>query len=167
MRVVSENSAEDLARVRAEARVDGALRELAANMLRVVRGAGRPYELLRQADRFLAVCEAYREAVGHYPPDQDLGAALQVHRELEPGIFAESEYVIADAREAMMRGGLQIAASRLLGQATQMRAGEAELFDGARRYANFWMERRAEAAREQRAFKASSRPKAKPTPRKK
>lgn len=167
MRIVSENSDQDLARVRAEGRVDRALCELAANILRVVRGAGRPYELGRQAAGFVAACEAYREAVGHYPPPEDLGAALDVHRELEPSRFAEREYVISAASESMMRGGLQIAASRLLGQLTQERAGDSELLDGARQYADYREERRKEAAREQRALKAATPATKKSVPRRK
>lgn len=155
MRIVSENSAEDLARFDAEQQVDMAVRELAANLLRVVRGAGRASELGRQADQFLAACEAYREVVGHYPPSEDLGAALHVHEMPEPGKLAEHEYEFAAARESMVRGGLQIAASRLLGQSTQERAGESELFDGGRQYAALREERRKEAERERLAPKAA------------
>lgn len=150
MRIVSENSAEDLARFEAERQVDLALRELAANVLRVVRGAGRPYELDRQAIAFAEACEAYREAVGHYPASEGLGAALHVREILEPGKWGEQEHEFAEAREAMIRGGLQIAASRLLGQPTQERAGESELFDGGRQYAAYCETQRKEWARERR-----------------
>jgi hypothetical protein len=43
MRIVSENSEADFARNTAMAKVDWALRDLTANLMRVTRGAGRPY----------------------------------------------------------------------------------------------------------------------------
>jgi hypothetical protein len=40
--IVSENSEADIARHSALARVEWRLRELAANLLRIIRGAGKP-----------------------------------------------------------------------------------------------------------------------------
>jgi hypothetical protein len=48
MRIVSENSETDLARQRALDQVDWKIRELTANLLRITRGAGKPYEIMQQ-----------------------------------------------------------------------------------------------------------------------
>jgi len=65
MRVVSENSETDIARSRALIDVECALRELAANTLRVIRGAGEPDELGEQMIKVLDAMFAHRDAAGH------------------------------------------------------------------------------------------------------
>lgn len=49
MRIVSENSNEDLAARQVLAAVRWDLRQLAANLLRVIRGAGKPHLLAQQS----------------------------------------------------------------------------------------------------------------------
>jgi hypothetical protein len=85
MRLVSENSPEQLARNRGAEQLRDSLIELAANIIRVVRGAGKPVELMRQADEFLNAVVAYREAVGYYPdPTLFANALLYDHRLRSP-----------------------------------------------------------------------------------
>jgi len=59
----------------------------------------------------------------------------------------------ARAEERAIRGALQVAASRLLGQTTQVRAGKDELSDGARQLVNAYAEQARE--RERTAEKAA------------
>jgi hypothetical protein len=66
VKLVSENSDAEIAENDALAAVEWALRDLAANILRVVRGAGKPYDLGRQAVEFANALVAYREAAGVY-----------------------------------------------------------------------------------------------------
>ena len=58
--VVSENSEEDLARRQAMDKVRWALRDLAANLMVITRGAGKPWEIGRQAQQLVNELLAYR-----------------------------------------------------------------------------------------------------------
>lgn len=130
MRIVAENSETDIAKRHAEMQAQSNLRELAANLLRVVRGAGRPEALGQQAAAFVHALYAYQEAFGHYPSADVHAAAIRIEEctlDLDEG-----EHVRMRGQEMAVRGALQIAASELLGQRTQQRAGESELFDGFR-----------------------------------
>jgi hypothetical protein len=76
MKVVSENSENDLSRKRWEGEVAWALRTLTANLIRITRGAGKPYEIVRQVGELIEALRGYYEAVGHWPPSDELGNAL-------------------------------------------------------------------------------------------
>lgn len=132
MRVVSENSESDIARNEAAQDVEWRLRELAANLLRVIRGAGKPYDLPQDAASFVRAVVAYQEAAGHGVPSDELSAMLTdaVDQDIDRAQGDESDRAYAERK--IMRGCLQIAASRLLGQRTQESAGDSELYDGAR-----------------------------------
>lgn len=117
----------------AENEVRWALRTLAANILRVTRGAGKPYLLVEHAADFLKSVIAYQEVSGHPLMAEVLSQALDIQpdRELNPQISAAS----IDRKEAahtMVRGALQIAAACLMEQRTQRAAGESELYQGMR-----------------------------------
>jgi hypothetical protein len=117
MKVVADNN--DFEQRRCRLRVEYALRQLTANLLRVTRGAGRPSEVPAQALSLLEPCQEFRQ-VGHDAPD-----------------FNHAVHTI-------VRGALQMTASRLLGQLTQERTGENEFYD---RIDDFQRERAAERAR--------------------
>ena len=117
----------------AENEVRWALRTLAANILRVTRGAGKPYLLVEHAADFLKAVIAYQEVSGHPLMAEVLSQALDIQpdRELNPQISAgyrDRE----EATHTMVRGALQIAAARLMEQRTQRAAGESELHQGMR-----------------------------------
>ena len=63
-RLVAQIAEADLARRRESNRVAWALRNLTANLLRIVRGAGKPYDVMRQIDAFVEAVISYEEAVG-------------------------------------------------------------------------------------------------------
>lgn len=73
MPVVSENSDQAIAL----SQVQWALHELAANLMRITRGAGT------QAKRLLEVAAAYRDVVGHLPGSDELAGAIRLARDRE------------------------------------------------------------------------------------
>jgi hypothetical protein len=128
MRIVAENSEADLARERATEEVRWALQDMAANLLRVVRGAGRPHEVGLQAGRLIEALAAYREVAGMFPHAYDLTRFLSVNRDEEMlARCSKDERARAYEEERVVRGALQVAASRLAGQKTQEAAGHHEM----------------------------------------
>lgn len=130
MRVVAENSEAEIAKRQADILARAKLRELAANLLRVIRGAGKPWDIGPQAAALVAALHDYKDAAGTYPSADLYSAALR----LEECTFelAEEELLRVRGQELIVSGSLQVAASSLLGQLTQQRAGERELHDGLR-----------------------------------
>ena len=125
MRVVSENSDEDLARNRAADEIRWPLRELTANLMRIARGAGKPNGVREQLDAALEKLDAYRDVAGWWPEAEISEAIAITNREF---VGEWSEW--GCGTNMMVRGALQIAASDLLGQGTQEAAGERELVRG-------------------------------------
>ena len=145
MRIVSETSAAELARRRALEDVDEALKELAANIMRVSRGAGKPYDLGKQAQSLVVAMIAYKDAVGYYPSSEELTAPLaHGYDEERLDRMSDDHRATAYAEEAMVRGALQIAASRLLGQRTQESAGHSEMYKGLNEIVGLREKRRRE-----------------------
>lgn len=146
MRIVSDQSDKDVAAHRAEAQAYHALRTLAANLMRITRGAGKPYDLERHAAAFLDAAEAYRAIVGHSLAADNVQNALRVRKEVstenDPVMF-EAETAIEEA----VSGCLQIAASRLVFDGLREKQGEREAISGM----DTWSRRRA-------ASKATGRP---------
>jgi hypothetical protein len=131
MRIVSENSEADLAHQRAMAPVDWALRDLAANLMRVTRGAGRPHYVGRQAQALVEALSEYRDAIGYFPSPEEIANALAIERSPERiEQMSDEEFDLFRAEHAIVRGSLQIVASRLLDQKTQETAGEDEMYKG-------------------------------------
>lgn len=127
-RLVASNSDVELRTHQVRDDIAWPLRDLAANMLRVIRGAGKPEQLARQMVEVLKSFEAYRAEVGAYPSNDDITRRLTLD-----AIGAENgghcdEWSLAI--NAVTRGALQKTASELLGQSTQATRGENELIDG-------------------------------------
>lgn len=59
MKFVAENSASDIEAHHARLRAEHAVQELAANLLRIVRGAGKPYDLVRNVSDLIHAVVAY------------------------------------------------------------------------------------------------------------
>jgi hypothetical protein len=151
VRVVVENSEAEVARRRAADEIIWPLEQLAANLIRTVRGAGTPGRLASQMVAVLTKFERYRDAVGSYPSGGEISEALSIrYRHHEGGTdYDEFEYAEAD----VVQGALQIAASELLGQSAQKSAGQTELLAGVRRLEAYW-----EAERKRSFDPRSSRP---------
>jgi hypothetical protein len=122
-----------------------ALREAAANMLRIVRGAGKPYALLEQMSDVVAAAVKVREVTGQLPMDiletvlhrESKTEAIQekrrageidetsIERWQDDGTFDKLE-----SEDSIKAGVLQIIASQFVGQRTQECAGESEMRNG-------------------------------------
>lgn len=150
MKAISSSSVEDRTEYLARQDLEWPLSEAAANMLRVVRGAGRPYQIASHMTRVLNSFTAYRDAVGHYPASYKIAELLNfsqtrsieawratfpetvseedIKRWLRDGTFRR-EAAIDD----VIRACLQICASRLVGQKTQESSAENALFHALRK----------------------------------
>jgi hypothetical protein len=74
--IVSSNSDADIERMRAKEAVEDAFRHCAINMLRVVAGAGKPYDLLGEMIACIEAARGYYEVSGHYPMSDYIASAL-------------------------------------------------------------------------------------------
>lgn len=129
MKLVSNNTDADIVQRRLKEQVEWAARELAANVLRVVRGAGKSYELIGQAANLAVLSQQYFEVAGVWPHPEIAEAIALPERRWLSGLD-EAELLIQLGLHAATRGALQLAASEIVGQRTQARAGESELFEG-------------------------------------
>jgi hypothetical protein len=147
MRIVSENSEADLARRRAMAPVDWALRDLTANLMRVTRGAGRPNQIGRQAQALVDAMIEFRDATGVHPSPDEISDALAIGRgpeDLEK--ISDDHFDEIFAERAIIRGCLRIVASRLLDQGSQVSAGESEMYGSIKRLEDIWAAQRKKRA---------------------
>lgn len=63
-------------RQRSQDEVERTICELAANTLRILRGAGKPYEVLMEIKEVIEAAVRYRKSHGHWPHDA-FGTALR------------------------------------------------------------------------------------------
>jgi hypothetical protein len=158
---VAVGSAEQ-AKIDASDAVRWALTDLAANMLRVCRGAGRPWDIGPQCSDIVQAYERYREAHGCYPSSDEVQAAVAVPRD-EQTPDRDYEYAVQD----LVAGSLQLAASRMLGQRMQIARAETQLrdgFNGMQRALDAGQARYQAYLEERRAAERAHRPKAKSRP---
>jgi hypothetical protein len=144
--VIDGGGPEGRDRIFAEQELRNALHDTAANMLRVIRGAGRPYELVKQFSNVVQIAIKFRDAFGHWPPSHMLGEMLAMHDEVHEMDEKQSagRFTKADmdrwyedgtmdrkyAEQSIKAGALQIVASQFVGQTLQERAGESEMSHG-------------------------------------
>jgi hypothetical protein len=128
-----------------EQEVGDRLRELAANIMRVTRGSGRVFEISLQANAFLDAMTRYRDVVGYYPHMDRLKKALRTDDPVATDRMPADKLGEVYARRTIVRGALQVAASRLLDQSAEAAAGEAEILKGIREF-----EKVEEAARQRK-----------------
>lgn len=179
MKVVSETSAAEIERRRKEQErerltqnLEWRLRELTANLLRVCRGAGKPYEIGPQANALVAAFMAFFEATGQFPDNYHLTnmlhrpSALESFREkgLDPTKY-RGYLTREEAKQTIVRGALQMVASDLLGQTTQIRRGEDELHQGIRALDEWHGHLRAQRAQEERERRRQARTSRKRNPK--
>jgi hypothetical protein len=131
MEIVSSQSEQDIARKDAERSVDWAIRELTANLMRISRGAGKSYDVGKQTVELMNSFQEYWDTHGVWPWDR-LNEFLAYDRfqyELRPDTEL-LERSLRRTQNKIVRGSLQMVASDLLRQSTQVAAGETEFFDG-------------------------------------
>lgn len=107
------------------------LRVLAANVMRVSRGAGKPHEIASDCERVLDAFRTCHEKMGAWPSSYEIDQVLSIQNPLLDSNVCERlpEYYCQKLRldDALLRGALQVAASRLLGQDLQIGAGERQM----------------------------------------
>lgn len=144
LKVVSSQTSTQIERNRAEGDLEFPFRNLAANVIRTVRGAGRPEDMVAQMLACLDAAEAYRKLTGHYPKAKIYRRFLNLAEfYFDPTTWADEREKEAIKQLAMSgyperiegermihRGALQVAASRLLGQHTQEVLGDHEMYAG-------------------------------------
>jgi hypothetical protein len=157
MKLVSENSAADLARRRGLRQVHQALQEMTANLMRISRGGGKPQELVRHVEMFAGALVAYHEGTGEAVPAEEFAAALSVSTDPEfVAQFPGPEGERLDAIDTIIHGALQVAASRLLQQRTHETVGSGEMHEGIRALRRIHDEARKEARAATRAQKPAA-----------
>ncbi len=133
LRLVSAKSDEELAAEEARRELRETLRSFTANLLRIMRGAGKPDEVAAQCVDLLDSFERYRAAHRRMPDAAELIDALGLpRRRLFRRALSADMRRIFDGEQKVLRGALQVAASQLLGQSAQEAAGESEVREGAR-----------------------------------
>jgi hypothetical protein len=157
MKLVSENSATDLARRRGLRQVHQALQEMAGNLMRISRGGGKPHDLIGHIETFAGALVAYQSATGEPVPTGEFSAALSVRT--APAFISQfpgPEGERLDAIDTIIHGALQVAASRLLQQRTHETLGRGEMLDGVRVLRRIHDEARKEARAATRAPKLAA-----------
>jgi hypothetical protein len=157
MEIVASSSDDERARRRALDDAGSALATLAANLMRISRGAGKPADVAVQAAEVVIIVREYEALTGHGVPVGAVSDALSVRPAYEWTMqFPDDERERIRATEQMIAGALQVAASRLVGQKTQERAGDDELYRGVSRL----RELQEELRRQRQAATRAAKPKA-------
>lgn len=159
LRLAVENDQSDIDRERVRQGIEWPLSNLAANLLRVVRGAGKSHEIGEQCVAVLKAFQEYRDKVGHWPTSFEMEEALSIRQKERPNETYDEYWEWQHAQEDIMRGALQVAASRLVGQLTQEHRGRSDMMDGVRELDRIRDERRALAAEEEKARRQALRAK--------
>ena len=146
MRVVSERTEAEIRTYEAQAEVRYALRRLAANIMRVARGAGSSAELGNQMVDCIDAMDAYRDAAGNGVPSWDLDQMLNpevAEAEGRPWFKPSAEDLARweedgstdrhSAEQDIRRACLQVVASMLVHQHPQQSRGESDFYEGLRR----------------------------------
>lgn len=156
IRVVAENSKSDIDRERAKRDIERPLLRLAANIMRVSRGAGDPWEIPVQCADVIKSFHAYHDATGDWPHGEDIKEILSFR---DPDLHQYRYRELEDAIETVVSGSLRMAAGQLLGQKLQADHGQKELLQGVDWIERYREERRAQWAAQQRS--RSAKPKTK------
>ena len=140
---------------RATSALKTALTDLAGNLIRVVRGAGKADRIANQVNAFEDAFIGYRDATGRSPDGMVLGELLQYQ---EPDAICDDdrfEEVLIE--NAVCRAALQIVASTLLDQRTPRERALNELHDHLRRFEEVRKRARLRRQRLLRAAKAAAK----------
>lgn len=107
------------------------LRELTANLIRIVRGSGKLYEVEGQVLRVAEELERHRELVSHGVSQHVIDEALNIRSELETRDHPNRNW--QDGQATIVKGALQYAASTLLNQNSHGANGHEEMMEGQRK----------------------------------
>lgn len=140
LRVAAENDRSVLDHERARRDIEWPLRNLAANMMRISRGAGAPYEVGRQCQDVVESFVAYWKRCGVWPSSEEVSEILSFRESPHP---RDLIYDLERAIEEVTKGALRFAAGRLVDQRMQADHGEKELLAGVDRIERYREEMRA------------------------
>ena len=121
------------------AKLAAALRQLTANLLRVVGGAGRAEDLQGDAERFIAACNEYEAAVGErawLQIDQSIDLTCGVPHRPWTDRLNQMERARHGPRETMLLQAMRVTAARIMKQRSHEVVAEAALVGAAERYAD-------------------------------
>ncbi|TIQ35967.1 MAG: hypothetical protein E5X48_11115 [Mesorhizobium sp.] len=150
IRLAAENDRKSVDKARARYEIEWPLRRLAANIMRVSRGAGEPYSVIQQCIDVVKGAQAFCDKCGDWPDDNEVREALDFH---DPRLrdYTKPHDERSSAIEDIVEGALRLAAGRLLRQDLQERHGEKDLLEGIRRLDHYHAEIRAKWEAERRA----------------
>jgi hypothetical protein len=146
-----------------------AIRETAANMLRIIRGAGKPHELLGQMKAAIDSAIKFRELHNQWPFDvisTDLLLEDEMETILAKGQRGEIDEARIDrwwkdgrfdrmmAKHTISKGVLRVIASELIGQDLQKSHGDDEFHQGIQH----WIRVRDERIQKDREAAKAARP---------
>lgn len=106
--------------------IDTLVRNLAGNIIRVIRGAGEPTRLF---DQILSI----HNAIGQLPAGTTVGTVNGAIVQALDGGLGTEEGEFEDAVRAIERGALRTVAARLMDQSAQVAAGDHDLWEGVYR----------------------------------
>jgi hypothetical protein len=133
-----------------------ATRDFAANLMRILAGAGKSYELLAQVNKSVDAINAWTKLGGHAmsvniameqavreaaesPSDRiqdgmcNPAAKIRMTDEERDRFYDSGSFDIEGAKDDIVQGALRTMASRIVGQNTQERNAEHLIFEGIRR----------------------------------
>lgn len=125
IRVVSEVSKKDIEKNRVKKELEHTLRNMAANLLRIIRGAGKSYDLPNNLVDCLDAYRAFEAAHGHFPDEHTVITALDPDEGNKKILGDDSTdlewslWEIAASEDAITMASLQIVASMLVHQRLQ------------------------------------------------
>jgi hypothetical protein len=122
-------SAETDARPQVLNEVGSTLRRLTANLIDIVRGAGKPLELSRDVDAFTAALAGFERAMGEHPKAWEYADMLRVTLEPEDHPTSQDKMAERYAQHAILQRSLLLATARLLGQEAEAAAAYAGLHE--------------------------------------
>lgn len=144
---------------------DAALLQLSANIIRVVRGAGRPYDVILQCSDVLQAALEVKEKTGRVPSDAAVANTLMLkHEEVTEYESFRSQRKLA--MEQMISGALRVAAARMLDQRLQIDHGEKEMQSAYLSLDRVYEELRKKREVEAKKRRAKTAPRRKPAKRK-
>lgn len=158
MRIVSQNSDDDLNRRRLEAEFAQALRKLTANLLRVTRGAGKPSAIGLQAQEILDVIDLHEDTFGYFPWAGQIPGYLDVWVDHRDCAKRDEEYYRRAEEDQLLRAALQLVASRMLGQHMQEGTAQRDLYAAIEQINRRSDELKKKRVAEIRAAKAATKP---------
>jgi hypothetical protein len=145
-----EKAQRDFKREFAQNKLSWAIRELASNLMRILAGGGKSYEIFPQITALIEACtacgetgapangftleqalqEAAESRLAELQSDPD--PARRLTQEQIDRMYDNGQWTMERGKEVIVQAALRMVASRIVGQGTQERTAENAIFDGIR-----------------------------------